>query len=68
MSLEIPVASPALSKYCETFSKKVPSGDYWWAAVELKNLTLVEMPVQILEIIARFVINIVCLLYFWLLF
>lgn len=60
----MPVASPALSKYCETFSKKLDSGNYCWVAVELKNLTLVEIPLQIFEIIARFVINIVCFIIF----
>lgn len=55
MSLEMPVTWPALSKYCDTFSRKLDSGNYWWVVVELKKLTFVEMPLQSLEIIARFV-------------
>jgi hypothetical protein len=58
----MPAAWPALSKYWDTFSKKLDSGCYWW--VEEKKLTFVESPLQSLVIIVRFVINIVCLLYF----
>lgn len=64
MSFGIPAAAPALSKYCDTFYKKLDSGCYWWGFVDEKNLLVT--PLDSLAIIVRFVINIVCLLYFWL--
>jgi hypothetical protein len=56
MSLGIPVAYPALSKYWETFSKKVDSGCYFSQALVEKYLTLVVIFLQSFDIIClRFV-------------